>query len=60
MIKTHKQMYKMGNQPKIVSSEKIVPSKKESVKSDEANVCLNCHKKKCSGTDDCFKKEKNK
>lgn len=24
------------------------------------DVCLNCKKKKCSGTDKCFKKEKEK
>lgn len=39
---------------------KPVSSKRYKKKCDDADVCLNCTREKCSGSDECFRKEMKK
>ena len=55
MIKTHKG-YLQRNYPRIITKENKKGKRKE--KEIEAEICLNCTKKKCSGTKECFERMK--
>ena len=57
MIKTHRN-YLQGNQPQIITKENKKRKKKE--KEMGAEICLNCTKKKCSGTKKRFERMKTK
>lgn len=57
MIKTRNTYYRAANQPQILSKEKKHAKRKEK-NYESVQICLNCTKKKCCGTKECFERMK--